>query len=236
LEKEEDYVSAQSILNKRKLYPIAKHYIVPLAHKLGDYLITKKVTPMQVTFLSFFMLIFAGFLAISPIRWTYFIAGFCIWLYWLLDHTDGYIARKTHKSSKTGAYFDSVLGSVGLHFVFSSIALSNFMKTNDPFYLIIGMAYLFGSFMFVQSNDFDKYPDVDKKTKERKNSDKVLRGGETVSIFKKVIAFFDDTDIRFHLLVLLCFFGCPVYMLVFYALYSNFRWVLNLTYRYIKFR
>lgn len=136
-------------------------------------------------------------------------AGILMLLWWMFDHIDGFVARKTNTESKQGAFIDSFLGGIMWDFFHVIIVF----VTNN---YIWGIYYLVGNYFFMFSNML--YSQL--KTTEPVHSPFQFKA-------KSVISFLDDTDVRIHFLVICCLCGSPVWSLIYNAIWFNIRWLMN---------
>ena len=72
------------------------------------------MAPNMVTFIGFIFMIFSYIVMLFYDQtltkrlpaWTYFVSGFCQWIYQTMDAVDGKHARETKSSSPLGQLFD----------------------------------------------------------------------------------------------------------------------------------
>lgn len=227
-----DFVYAQSLLNKRQLYPIARYYIVPLAKKAASFLQKFNMSPNCVTIFDGILGFVICLLFLLGDSLLIRSSGILILLWWVLDHVDGYLARLLHRESRLGAFLDSFLGSLLWHLMHICIAIGLYLKSEEPFCLILGIFYMLGSFMFVFSNYLIK------EAKEDRSKSALAKPAVFIkpSGPKKIISLLDDTDVRIHLLVLSCILNIPIISLIYNASWCNLRWILNLIYYSFKLK
>lgn len=229
LEDKKDVSYAQTMLNKRHLYPIARYYLVPLAQKIAFLLSKYNFSPNFVTFVNagvgvvicYFFLI-NKFLALNC---------FLILLWWTLDHADGHLARLLKKQTPLGEFLDSFLGSAIWHAMHLFIAFGLYFFTHLSLYLILGIFYMYGNFMYARSNALR----IKMKSEKNQSSISVSRN-EKLHMIKKAISLMDDTDVRIHLLSFVSFFKLPVVSLIYNTVYFNFRWMINFIYTFLSYR
>lgn len=229
--KKEDVEYAQTILNKRNLYPFARYYIVPIARHAANMLAKHFISANSITILSaaFGILVCGIFLFYNDLLVRF--SAIPILLWWYLDHVDGYLARIRYQQSKLGAFLDSFLGSLILHGMHLCLALGLFYKTGNAMYLIWGLLYLFGNFMFNTSNLL--IAQLKKKNEKRDSGVDIYMKPSGI---KRAISFMDDTDFRIHLLAVSALFLFPQASLFYNAVYCNMRWSMNLIYRYFTMK
>ena len=82
--------------------PLAAVLLVPIAKS--------RITPNQITFLSLFVFVASmGVLALERAPWGLLLAVLVLELSYVLDCTDGQLARLRHQSSPVGAYLDFLM-------------------------------------------------------------------------------------------------------------------------------
>ncbi len=87
-----------------------KRLFYPLIRKIAQKLVTTPITPNFLTIISFLTLIVA---TLSIVYQQFVIGGLLIFLGGFLDGLDGELARITNKTSKKGAFLDSVTDRYG---------------------------------------------------------------------------------------------------------------------------
>ena len=230
LNNDKDFEYAQILLNKTHFYPIGRYYIVPFAKYLARLFQKFNINANSVTFLcaGVGLLVCAALLSYNDIFVRLSFIGVLVW--WLLDHVDGHLARLRYEQSKLGTFLDSFLGSLLLHMMHFALSLGLYFKTGSVLYLIVGIFYMFGNFMFILSNMLAFQLKIQSSDPERRDE----------AVFKKptglkrLISFLDDTDVRIHLLAVSCLFLIPQVSLFYNTIYCNIRWIINLAYRVIR--
>ncbi len=226
----EDLNFAQSMLNKRNFYPLARYYLVPVAKLLAKALEKTRITANFLTIADAFVgsVICLGLLIYN----MHFvkILSLIILLWWMLDHADGYLARLKNQQTNFGAFLDSFLGSLLWHMMHLCLSLGLYFKYGRVIYLILGIFYMFGSFMFIFSN----YLLAELKDNKSKSNNKKVSVFSKPQGVKRIISYMDDTDVRIHMLAITCFLGLPVISLIYHAIYCNFRWAVNFLYICLK--
>src|SRR5688500_11015333 len=87
-------------------YALTRFLFRPLSGPIGKVLARTSVTPLQVTLVAAFLTFLAAFgFAIE----AYLAAGVVTFVAEVFDCVDGDLARLTSRSSKAGAFLDSVL-------------------------------------------------------------------------------------------------------------------------------
>ena len=117
-----------------------------LSSKISPFFIRTSLTPNQVTIISGIFGV-AGAVMLAMNSYLYLIiSAIFIQLYTLLDLVDGDIARAKKMQSYFGMWLDVFFDKLIDFLIIIFLAISVFIKTNDPFFLICGIALM--GFMF----------------------------------------------------------------------------------------
>ena len=103
-----------------------------LSGMLTSLLVRTPLSPNQVTFLSFIVLLPGIFLFSSGERTSLIVAGILIQLSFTLDCCDGEIARLRGLSSPFGAWFDGTLDRIAELLLFIALGMALERQTGDP--------------------------------------------------------------------------------------------------------
>lgn len=125
-----------------------------LTDKFGHFLdkplenLAKKipVNPNVLTFTGFLVTVFASFVLLS----NFFIGGIMILVGGLFDILDGVAARVNKKTTRFGAFLDSVLDRYSDAFIFLAIAV-NLSKSNNYLGVVLCLGTLVGAFLISYS-------------------------------------------------------------------------------------
>lgn len=109
----------QSRYNSKFLSGILKHWWYWNTTPIAKFLVWCKATPNVLTFIGFLFSIVAAFFYAKAL---YGFAGWIMMLGATFDLFDGHVARLTGKSSKSGAFFDSVMDRFAEGIVFLGLA------------------------------------------------------------------------------------------------------------------
>jgi len=97
--------------------------VLPLSNRIAVSIANDtKITPNQITLISFFLRILAAFAFIKGTRNHLVLGAFCYYLAYLLDCTDGLVARLTGTSSEFGRYLDHVSDLIGDLLILTGLA------------------------------------------------------------------------------------------------------------------
>jgi phosphatidylglycerophosphate synthase len=121
-----------------------------------------KITPNQVTFISFLLAVFAG---IAFFKDCFILGAFLYQFSYILDIVDGSLARVTKQTSKFGAFFDVFTDWIKAPILFVVL----FIKLNQYNLLIILLLLLFFSCLVNKYNDMLFYQGSKSITKDIEN-------------------------------------------------------------------
>ena len=170
-------------------------YAVLITHNISIHLVRllsrTPITPNQVTLLSVLMGILSGlsFSQYSPLR--YLLGAILLEFYYVLDASDGQLARIKNQSSLTGAYFDYISNHIIHSLVFLSIGYGLFCYTSSILYLISGISAAWGIlFMYgVHDARYSVLYNSGKSLSEGGNQDIPIRQMAKPSFAKKAFIF-----------------------------------------------
>jgi len=196
---------------------------------LTKILLMLPITANQVTILSTILGII-GVLFMTSKNDFYYIFGFLfICLYWILDFSDGVIARYKNCTSVRGKYLDS-LGHLLVHpLMFLAIGVHLFNKSGDILYLVIGLAVAL-VFIFYFTNH--KIYQVLNENKEKETKDNVSKKFSLSALGFKI-----QKSIRYLINVVAYFLLAKLieYILSLYEIRSLYGINLNLTFYLLCF-
>jgi phosphatidylglycerophosphate synthase len=142
--KKKGMFSFKKSLKSDSKYPILNYFRVeryftrPLASLIVRAVFNTRITPNQITWVSFFIAILssAAFCMGQP---TYFlVAGILVQLSSIVDCADGMLARSKEMCTPYGAYLDLFLDRITDFLIFSSINIGYFLYARDIKIFVIG--------------------------------------------------------------------------------------------------
>jgi len=152
LDRPESLTAANDELTRRLSYqPLGKYWAFPLAWRLAERLCPTSIRPNALTLSSgALMLLAAGVVALGPDRWLCRIAiSLSLALALVLDTADGRLARLQGTSSAFGRWLDQVLDELADMALHAAIAWAAFCREADPVWLVVGMVYAVGKYLFL---------------------------------------------------------------------------------------
>jgi len=167
-------------------------------------------SPNLVTLISFIFILIPGLLVLDIAKLDNIlyriIIAFLIQMSFILDCSDGQLARIIEKPSKLGAWLDKVLDRVGEFYIFTIFGIIAWKQTNNVFFLFLGIVtgYTLSAFTLAMNlSDSVKLMNLKKllkmnkgKRKESKqgfnhNQKKSLKDTRFAFIITRVLFFFN---------------------------------------------
>jgi phosphatidylglycerophosphate synthase len=219
LDVKSDLTSAAEELVRRTSYqPVGRHWAWPLARGLATRLQQKLVHPNHVTLLAgCSCLLAAALVAFAGSSWLVHSTTAMLLAFGLvLDTADGHLARLQRTASAFGKWLDSVLDEVCDVVLHGAIAWSSYVYSNNPLWLVAGMVYLGGKYLFFTAmRELPKPADAERSTETSNLGVKKAA--------RRVIQLLAHADVRWHAWILLAAFGRLDWELVFFAAYYPAR-------------
>ncbi len=217
----EAILSADEELTRRLTYqPIGKFWAFPLAERLAERLRPTRVRPNAVTVAAAALMLGAAagvaLGATGPAAATGIALAMAVAL--VLDTADGRLARLQGTSSAFGRWLDEFLDEMVDLALHAAIAWSAFARDGRPVWLLLGIAYASGKYLFrVQSSLGD---DLERRTNRvHLPMPSRARAGGIVGLVRLL----GHADLRWHLWIVLAAFGRLDVALVAYAIYFPVR-------------
>ena len=136
--------------------PLAAVLLVPLAKS--------RITPNQITFLS--LLTFVGAMVMLALQRGHvgLIAAILVLeLSYVLDCTDGQLARLKHQASPVGAHLDFLMDELKAMLLYGCVAVRLWRTTGDDRVLVVGIAALFCLASGISLTSFMRRPEYGAK-------------------------------------------------------------------------
>lgn len=211
--------SADEELTRRLTYqPIGKYWAFPMANRLAEWLRPTSVRPNAVTIASASLMLVASAIVAAGFAgraWAMGIAG-AMAVALVLDTADGRLARLQGTSSAFGRWLDEFLDEMVDLVLHAAIAWSAFARDGRPIWLLLGIAYASGKYLFrVQSSLGDE---LEPRTEPRLAASRPHPGG--LAVFVRGLG---HADLRWHLWVVLAALRRLDVALAVYAVYFPAR-------------
>jgi phosphatidylglycerophosphate synthase len=207
--------SASDELARRRLYqPLGRFWAFAIARRLARSLVPTRVRPNAVTIASASAMIgasaFVALAPISPISRGFVASLLALGL--ILDTADGHLARLQGTASEFGRWLDSVLDEACDMALHGAIAWGLFRASGDARWLVLGMTYAVGKYLFVVAQtDVPGHVSGQTATPRR------------VPMAKTIVRLIGHADVRWHLWIALAATGRLDLALIAYAAYFPLR-------------
>ncbi len=211
--------SADEELTRRLTYqPIGKYWAFPIADRLARALCPTRIRPNAVTVAAASLMLVASAIGATGIESTTaaLTAATAMAVALVLDTSDGRLARLQGTASAFGRWLDEFLDEMVDLILHAAIAWSAFARDGRPAWLLLGMAYVSGKYLFrIQSS-------LGEELERRANSPTPAippRRGGLASIVRAI----GHADLRWHLWIVLAALGRLDVALAVYATYFPVR-------------
>ena len=158
--------------------PIARVLNRPLSLKISEILLKTRITPNQVTLLSFFTGIIAAVFFYLGDYIYLLIGGVLVQMSSVVDGCDGEIARLKLRQTNYGGWFDAVLDRYADGLIIFGMIYGHWALHGNAHIWTIGFAALIGSFL--NSYTSDKYDSIYRKILVYRNQ---VRMGRDIRLF-----------------------------------------------------
>lgn len=158
--------------------PVSRHLNRPLSIRISRRLVNCRITPTQITVLSFLLSVLAAALFAAGGYATLLAGGIVAQVASIIDGCDGEVARLKFQSSQYGGWLDAVLDRYADAFLVFGLTWHACANRTNDLILLAGFLAIMGSFMV--SYTADKY---DSLMRDRISHGKGLRMGRDVRVF-----------------------------------------------------
>lgn len=226
----EGLTGAEAELVRRRSYqPIGKYWALAPARALARLLRPTRVRPNALTVASAALMIGTSLAtAFGPSRtWVCLTIAGALAMALVLDTADGHLARLQGTSSDFGRWLDAYLDELSDMALHAGIAWSAYVRDGHPGWLLLGMLYGMGKYVFAAGNAIGG--DASPRHIPAPNIEP-LSGVSALPIeFKsatrlaELVRWIGHADIRWHFWIVLAAFGRLDWALAAYALYFPAR-------------
>lgn len=170
--------------------------------------------------ISFFSLLVGLFSAILLLGGNYVLAGIIYWFSYILDLSDGEIARLRNKASKFGAWFDGILDRIKEFIIIIAASIVLYLQEPSLFVFVLALLAVLGGLFWRYSALYTKttFDTGESKPKGR----------------YKLIGF--DVAFQNLLISLLILFNQLVILLLLFAVLLNLVWLKNMFFWVLRYR
>lgn len=208
------------LVRRRTYQPIGHYWALAPARWLAAALAPTRVRPNAVTLTA------AGLFMSAALVTAFAIPGVLTNLYaaaalavaLILDTADGHLARLQGTASAFGRWLDSWLDEVGDMALHAAAAWSSYSQTNSVGWLLLGMAYPMGKYLFVAAAvELDDGKDAESKA---------IISTRSEAFAVRAVRLAGHADVRWHLWIVLTAVGRLDIALAAYAVYFPARAVM----------
>ncbi len=218
------------LLRRRTYQPIGRFWAFPLARNIAGRLVATPIRPNALTLgaglLMFAAAVLVASTPISPASRLVVAAALAIAL--VLDTADGHLARLQGTASPFGRWLDNVLDELADVALHGAIAWSSFVSTGQIGWLVLGMVYLSGKYLFVVQSAAGETLDrekgsISRLTIQNGTDSSQPDQGSFRRIVQRTVQGLGHADLRWHFWILLALAGRLEIALVIYAVYFPVR-------------
>jgi phosphatidylglycerophosphate synthase len=136
------------------------YFFRPLAAPVVFALRNTKVTPNQVTLLSFVLALAAVALMFWPGYWGLLTATIVFTGSYVLDCVDGMLARLKGLQSTAGHLFDFLMDEIKSFFLLGAVAIRLYLEHSEDLYLLVGVVGLVSLATGIAVTTFQRRPEI----------------------------------------------------------------------------
>jgi phosphatidylglycerophosphate synthase len=206
------------LIRRRTYQPIGRFWALGPARWLAEKLAPTRIRPNAVTIASGALVLTASALVASggPAWVSRWLASAALAVALVLDTSDGHLARLQGTTSEFGRWLDANLDELGDMALHASIAWAAFARDGQPAWLVAGMLYAMGKYLFLvgSSTGASLEPSIGSTS---------LLLPKPSSRLRSLALLAGHADVRWHLWIVLSVLGRLDLALVAYALYFPIR-------------
>lgn len=231
IKNKEDIKKTDDYFTRLTWNPLARYYAVPFGEGLARFLSKKtNITPNQVTLWSLLAGIAAAILFSVNNYYLGLAAALSLQLLHVFDVADGYLARLKNMRSPFGAFWDGVVGQVGMAICILGITIGVQKEYQNEWIWIVGFLIIFGSFMCAYLNELHMLylkNDTSCEVIEK------LKKNPIVTSLDKTHSFLNEWDVRIFVICLCAVFGELIFALIYLCLFNNI-WIRSVFFEYVR--
>ena len=212
--------AADELVRRQTYQPLGRFWALGPARSLARWLKATPVTPNMVTLASGGLVLAASVAeGLGADSWT--VRGFAsasLALALVLDTADGHLARLQGSASEFGRWLDANLDELGDMTLHAAVAWSCFVRDSSPAWLVVGMIYAMGKYLFVVGSQTGEVLENAPSA-----SLPAIQGQPDRGRLRRVVVGLGHADIRWHLWIILAALGRLDVALGVYAAYFPVR-------------
>lgn len=186
------------------------------------------ITPNIVTFLGLLVAITSCVFFSFGTAVSVAVGGILVHVGFILDSTDGRLARLKGLSSKFGAFFDGLLDSAESNLWMLGITLALYAQGAGLIYIIAALSAIMGDnltlYAYSTNNEEVEISSV--------NND----GFSIQTLFAKLFRFITYYEVRLFLILIFALINRLDILVIFFAIIFNLRWIGLVLYKWLKQR
>ncbi len=213
-------VVEEELVRRRTYQPLGRFWALAPARLLGRLLRPTPIRPNAVTLASGLLVLAAsGAVALGGDRLEGRLAiAAALAVALVLDTADGHLARLQGTASAFGRWLDAVLDELGDMALHAAIAWSCFVRDGHPAWLLAGMAYGMGKYLFFVATQTANQDDTPSPTTPVPPV--TLRSDSGIKTLVRLVG---HADVRWHLWIVLAALGRLDVELIAFAAYFPAR-------------
>lgn len=215
-------VADEELTHRLTYQPLGKYWAFPIARRLAELLRPTAVRPNAVTLVSAALMLCAAGLVAGGASGPTAVAAIAgsLAAALVLDTADGMLARLQGTCSAFGRWLDEFLDELVDLALHAAIAWSAFLRDGRPVWLLLGMLYVSGKYLFrVESSLADELGGANRGPHATLGPARIVRDRG----IRGLVRLAGHADIRWHLWILLAALGRLDLGLVAYAIYFPAR-------------
>jgi hypothetical protein len=209
--------AGDELIRRQSYQPLGRYWALAPARRLARALCPTQVRPNALTLVSGLLVLGAS----AAVAWRPWglaervAISTALALALVLDTADGHLARLQGTASEFGRWLDSALDELGDMALHAAIAWAAFARDAHPIWLLLGMLYGMGKYLFVCGNDAWE-------GNQAAGTGPVCRSAPAGAV-TTVIRLAGHADVRWHLWIVLAFVGRLDLGLAAYSVYFPAR-------------
>ncbi|SIO59806.1 CDP-alcohol phosphatidyltransferase [Singulisphaera sp. GP187] len=215
---------AEAELTRRQSYqPIGRYWALLPAQMIARRLRPTRIRPNALTLASAALVVGAA-VAVAFTRatpWAHLAEALALALALVLDTSDGHLARIQGTASELGRWLDATLDELGDMVLHAAIAWSAFARDGHPGWLLLGMLYGMGKYLFMVTTAEAKHVSA------RQPHHAAVAAAPPATLrpsrLKSWVRLTGHADVRWHLWIVLAAIGRLDVALIVYAVYFPVR-------------
>lgn len=211
------------LLRRRAYQPLGRFWAIQPARRLAAALADTAVTPNMLTLLAGLLMLVAALAVALGADSLAARLGIALALAsaLVLDTADGHLARLQGASSRFGQWLDATLDEMADMALHAAIAWAAYASTRDPRWLLAGLGYGMGKYLFFVSNQI--WQDSARSGQKPEVAGETVTSMKPPSLPRLVAHWTGHADVRWHAWIILAACGFLRFELILFAAYYPLR-------------